>query len=354
MTKKRLAFKYAVRRFLLSAAMLALIGLAIWFFAAKPQIDWPFLKKAPEPSPSLPEDALSATAQRFDGEPGASENVPEPPEAALKSSSAPQEPDSEPESPAGSEPSEDSREIDSEPDSSAPERENSAWALILVNRSNFLPEGYDGTITLENVVDPYRVDARIADPLKRMFADARNDGVTLTITSAYRSVEKQTELFTNKVEELIHSGRDTAAAQTTAATIVARPGTSEHHTGLAIDIITPSYTSLDEGFENTPAFKWLDKNAHQYGFVLRYPKNKQGVTGIIYEPWHYRFVGEGHAARMKSGNLCLEEYLESLRALRIKAASSDAQEENTSSLDEKEAPRGTAEENTSSMDETPA
>lgn len=299
--RRRLAFKYKIRRFFLCVAAIALIALPVWFFAGGQQALWPFAKEGDGKAQAAQVDAVPAAALQFDEEPEHMDLKPE-------------DTDIDPEATdAGSGSS-------SETEVTPPKDESNSWALILVNRENFLPEGYDSGIQLATITDNYRVDARIADNVKRMIADARNEGITLSIVSAYRSVERQTELYADKVEEFINAGKDTEAAKEVAATIVARPGTSEHHTGLALDIVTPSGMALEESFENTPAFRWLDKNAHRYGFVLRYPKDKQDITGIIYEPWHYRFVGEEHATQMKERGLVLEEYIEALRLARVKAA----------------------------------
>ena len=102
------------------------------------------------------------------------------------------------------------------------------------------------------------------------------------------------------------AGKEAVAA---ALTLVTRPGFSEHHTGLALDIVTPTYQNLDEGFAETAAFGWLDQNAAEYGFILRYPKNKESVTQINYEPWHYRYVGVEYAKAIKESGYCLEEFL---------------------------------------------
>ena len=287
-----------------------LIALPVWFFAGAMKIPWPFVKDADDET-AAQDDAVPAVARQFDEEPVNMDANPE--DANI-----------------GTEPVDAETQSAGRTEVTPPEDESKSWALILVNRESFLPEGYDSVIELATITDDYRVDARISDNVKRMIADARNDGVTLSIVSAHRSVERQTELYADKVEEFINQGQETDAAKEVAATIVARPGTSEHHTGLALDIVTPSYMTLDEGFENTPAFRWLDKNAHKYGFVLRYPKEKQDITGIIYEPWHYRYVGEEHAEQMKDRDLCLEEYIEALRLARIKAsvqANADDEEE---------------------------
>ena len=187
-----------------------------------------------------------------------------------------------------------------------------AWNLLLVNKQNHLPENFD--VELEKVSGDFRVDARIRDTLLRMMAHAREDGITLLICSAYRSPEYQTTLFENKKAELMQNGMAESEAIQTTATIITHPGTSEHHTGLAVDIVTPEYQGLDSGFENTPAFQWLSQNGAKYGFILRYPKDKQDITDIIYEPWHYRYVGEEHAAAINEQKLCLEEYVEQLYA----------------------------------------
>ena len=130
------------------------------------------------------------------------------------------------------------------------------------------------------------------------------------LCSAYRSIEKQQQLFDRSQQTYMAQGMSEEEAYAKTATETAIPGTSEHQTGLAADIVTPTYQMLDAGFADTPAGKWLADNAVEYGFVLRYPQDKQEVTGIIYESWHYRFVGKTHAKLMKESGLCLEEYLQ--------------------------------------------
>ena len=181
------------------------------------------------------------------------------------------------------------------------------WQLRLVNSNN--PLDKDFTVKLKTVQYNHKVDERIADYLTNMIEDAKNDGVSLLICSSYRSVARQQELFNEEVNKYVSAGKSEDEALAEAAYGVAVPGYSEHSTGLAIDIVTPEYQVLDSGFENTDAFKWLDKNAHKYGFVLRYPKDKTDITRIKYEPWHYRFVGLEHAREMKDAGVCLEEYL---------------------------------------------
>jgi D-alanyl-D-alanine carboxypeptidase len=153
------------------------------------------------------------------------------------------------------------------------------------------------------------VDKRILDICKEMFADAKKDGVTLTLVDAYRSYNRQKELYEVKVSSYLNKGYSREPSEAKAATITARPGTSEHQTGLALDIVTPSYTKRNKGFANTDAYKWLDANAQDYGFTLRYKKDKVSITGVIYEPWHWRFVGVEAARAMKKSGQCHEEYL---------------------------------------------
>lgn len=189
------------------------------------------------------------------------------------------------------------------------------WAMFLVNKNNPLPKDYDNMIETEVVFESWReyyLDVRAADYLERMIDDAKEDGVDLLVVSAYRTIEYQQQNFDNSVQDRMDNrgmSYDDAYADTLAE--VALPGESEHNAGLALDIMCEEYQSMDDdGFENTDAFIWLDEHAAEYGFILRYPKGKQDVTGIIYEPWHYRFVGLYYANEIKKSGLCLEEYFE--------------------------------------------
>ena len=125
-----------------------------------------------------------------------------------------------------------------------------------------------------------------------------------------RWLVSQQQLFDRSQQAYMAQGMSEEEAYAKTATETAIPGTSEHQTGLAADIVTPTYQMLDAGFADTPAGQWLSEHAAEYGFVLRYPQDKQEVTGIIYESWHYRFVGKTHAKLMKESGLCLEEYLQ--------------------------------------------
>lgn len=191
-----------------------------------------------------------------------------------------------------------------EPDPTPPEPDP---YLILVNADNPLAE--DMVPNLKTIQGDFKLEEQAADAYLEMKAAAKADGISLLVASAHRPVATQERLYNNKVKEYLNQGYSEADAAIVAATIVARPGTSEHNTGLAVDIVTPSYQRLIEGFANTDAAKWLAANAHNYGFVLRYPQDKQEITNIIFEPWHFRYVGLEHAAFMYENSLCLEEYL---------------------------------------------
>ena len=138
-----------------------------------------------------------------------------------------------------------------------------------------------------------------------MIQAAAEDGVDLMVCSAYRSIEKQQQLFDSSVQRYMAQGMTEEEAYAQTATETAIPGTSEHQTGLAADIVTPTHQTLDPEFADTDAGKWLSEHAHEYGFVQRYPEDKQDITKIIYESWHYRFVGKTHAKLMKESGLCL-------------------------------------------------
>jgi len=185
--------------------------------------------------------------------------------------------------------------------------EQDKWKLILVNKQNPVPEDYQ--TRLVNVGN-MEVDERIAKDTARMLKAAKADGVDLVICSAYRSYDKQSSLFNRKINKYMASNMNYMEAYSQAAFSVTVPGTSEHQLGLALDIVTPSYTSLNEGFADTEAAKWLYENCMEYGFIMRYPKGKENITGIIFEPWHFRYVGKKYAKEISDMEITLEEYLE--------------------------------------------
>ena len=159
----------------------------------------------------------------------------------------------------------------------------------------------------------YKFDSRIAGRVRELIAAAKEDGYSLAIVSGYRTMDRSRVLYANKIAEYQAMGYDEATARVEAAKWVAPPGTSEHHSGLAMDIVSgdyyTKYSDLVEEFENEPEAVWLRENCARFGFILRFPKDKVEVTGINYEPWHFRYVGEEHAAAIMEQGLCLEEYL---------------------------------------------
>lgn len=182
------------------------------------------------------------------------------------------------------------------------------WRLILVNKQHVIPEGYE--VNLVNINGSKQVDERIAEDLAAMLDKARSDKVALMIVSAYRSQERQTSLFNNKIHKNMNKGMSYLDAYSAAAGTVTPPGTSEHQLGLALDILGSGHSGLTENFADTEAGKWLKANCADYGFILRYPEGKEYITGIIYEPWHFRYVGKKYAKEIMSRGITLEEYLE--------------------------------------------
>ena len=181
------------------------------------------------------------------------------------------------------------------------------WRLLLVNPWNTVPEGYE--IQLATLSNGLQVDERIYDDLDDMLTDCREAGLSPIVCSAYRTEATQTRLYNNKVARVRASGVPEDQVEAEAARWVAKPGTSEHQTGLALDIVAASYQILDEKQEDTAEQKWLMENSWKYGFILRYPSEKSDITGIGYEPWHYRYVGKAAAADIYRTGVCLEEYL---------------------------------------------
>lgn len=181
------------------------------------------------------------------------------------------------------------------------------WNLLLVNPWNPIPENYEPELTY--LRNGQAVDSRCYPELQQMMDDCRAAGFDPLICASYRTMEKQEALFEDKEARLIREGCPENEVEAEAGKVVAYPGTSEHQLGLALDIVDVSYQQLDTEQENTPVQQWLMKNSWKYGFVLRYPTDKSDITGIIYEPWHYRYVGKEAAAEMYENKLCLEEYL---------------------------------------------
>ncbi len=196
------------------------------------------------------------------------------------------------------------------------------WYMVLVNPDNSVSNDFISAVDRASINDKYTsgsdsskyLDERIVEHFESMCKAAADDGITLISISAYRSYNYQLSLYNRRVERCMREdGLSEADAKKKAATIVALPGTSEHHLGLAVDI-----NSVETSFEDTAAFRWLQQNAENYGFILRYPKDKQDITKIIYEPWHYRYVGVEHAKAMNDLGMCMEEYVEYLSSGGVK------------------------------------
>ena len=181
--------------------------------------------------------------------------------------------------------------------------------MILVNRAHPITEDYPvetkecGSATAINKT----LQTEAAEAFLSMQAAAAKDGVDVRMQSGYRSVSYQKKLYNDKTQYYRNKGLSEAAAREKAAAIVNPPGCSEHNCGLAADLNSPEHTTLDTGFADTAAFRWLCENAEHYGFILRYPKEAESVTGITYEPWHWRYVGPENAALLNRSGLCLED-----------------------------------------------
>ena len=192
--------------------------------------------------------------------------------------------------------------------------------MVLVNHTSKMPDDYTfdtkecGSATAVNKT----LQTVACDAFLSMQKAAAADGVTVWMQSGYRSVKYQTSLYERKTKYYLDKGYDNATAKEKAAAVVNPPGYSEHNCGLAADLNSPEHTGLDEGFEKTAAFRWLCEHAGDYGFILRYPKDAEDKTEIIYEPWHWRYVGVENAAKINASGLCFEEYIETLQSIAAK------------------------------------
>ena len=189
--------------------------------------------------------------------------------------------------------------------------------MVLVNHTSKMPDDYTfdtkecGSATAVNKT----LQTVACDAFLSMQKAAAADGVTVWMQSGYRSVSYQTKLYERKTQYYRDKGYDEATAKEKAAAIVNPPGYSEHNCGLAADLNSPEHTGLDEGFENTAAFRWLCEHAAEYGFILRYPQGAEDATEITYEPWHWRYVGPENAAKINASGLCFEDYLAALQSI---------------------------------------
>lgn len=185
------------------------------------------------------------------------------------------------------------------------------WRLVLANQQHTIPDGNEVVLgNVHTLKGMLYCDARIIDDWLSMQKAAKNEGISLVICSPYRDLERQKMLFNRQIKYYMGIGASYMEAYQKTSQVVAVPGTSEHQMGLAFDIVTPSYLDLDEGFADTPAGKWLAKNSCDYGFILRYPEGKEFITGIEYEPWHFRYVGVEAAKFITEEGITLEEFWE--------------------------------------------
>ncbi len=182
-----------------------------------------------------------------------------------------------------------------------------AWSLILVNPWNPIPEDY--SVPLIQLRNGQAVHERCYPDLQDMMDACRADGLSPLICSSYRTREFQETLYNNNVEQLMARGCTRAEAEAETKRVIAIPGTSEHQLGLAVDIVDLDYQLLDRAQEETDVQKWLMEHCWEYGFILRYPEGKSEITGISYEPWHYRYVGKEAAKEIAEAGICLEEYI---------------------------------------------
>jgi len=192
-----------------------------------------------------------------------------------------------------------------------PEITPADWPLTLINDAHPLTAEY--IPALGQVTDSEKqLEIHAAQAMNRLLADARKANVPCFLVSGYRSVDYQRELFRRKVQSYLDRGFAPAEAEQQAAGWVARPGTSEHALGLAADLVSNdwylTHSDLTEDFDTTEQFRWLCEHGADYGFILRYPKEKEDITGVHYEPWHWRWVGNT-AAQIAQSGLCLEEWL---------------------------------------------
>ncbi|WP_270499489.1 M15 family metallopeptidase [Blautia intestinalis] len=183
--------------------------------------------------------------------------------------------------------------------------EDNGWNLILVNRNSYIPDDYK--IELTELSNGEKVDSRIYPELQEMFNDARAQGYGLFVREGYRTQEEQQQLLDEKIEAYENEGKSKSEAKKLAEQWVAIPGTSEHQLGIAVDINADTTKSSSDD-----VYSWLAENAHKYGFIKRYPSDKTDITGVINEPWHYRYVGKEAALEIYSQGMCLEEYIDTL------------------------------------------
>lgn len=183
------------------------------------------------------------------------------------------------------------------------------WKLVLVNKQHPIPDDYQVSLgTIKTVKGNEKCDERIIEDLLRMLQASQADGVHLAVSSPYRNFNWQTYLFNQKINAYMSRGLSYMEAYSVSSQTVTVPGASEHEIGLALDIAADDFVELVEAFADTDEGKWLAEHSYEYGFILRYPKGKEYITGIVYEPWHFRYVGREAAAVIYQEQITLEEF----------------------------------------------
>lgn len=185
-----------------------------------------------------------------------------------------------------------------------------AWNLILVNKTHPIPDDYE--VPLTTITGSMKCDERVLEPLTSMLSAAGKDGITLIVCSPYRDYALQTRLFNRKIDLYMGKGYSYMEAYKLSSEKVTVPGASEHQIGMAFDIVTNYHSTLDYEFGDTKAGIWLKEHSKEYGFILRYPRDKEYITSIEYEPWHFRYVGVDAATYIMDNDLTLEEFIEGL------------------------------------------
>ena len=183
------------------------------------------------------------------------------------------------------------------------------WKLVLINKQHPIPADYTFTLgPIKTIKGEMQCDERIIDSLLAMMQAAYEDGIILGVCSPYRDLNWQKVLFNRKIKLYMKKGMSYIDAYALSSQTVTVPGASEHQIGLAVDMVSDTYQTLDAGFADTDAGIWLKEHCSEYGFILRYPEGKESITSIEFEPWHFRYVGKDAAKIIMEEGLCLEEF----------------------------------------------
>lgn len=204
-----------------------------------------------------------------------------------------------------------------------PDVKTDDWQLVLVGPDHKLEKEIDESTQLASLSNGYLIDKRIAPEYEAFAKAAEAAGFPLVMVSAYRSVSSQQQVFEQNVQDVMsRQGVSEEEATKITKETITEPGYSEHHTGLAVDVVDQNWynsypsTVLDASYGDQPGAKWIADNAAQYGFIVRYPKGREDITKITYEPWHLRYVGKENAEYITKHQLTLEEYLNELNESR--------------------------------------